>query len=118
MTCFTTETTLTHSLETLFNRRERLDVKKPGPFYTNSPNNFFLDKLLPEAETKDEEEMAEDLGQTEYELREKKAMTADLASYTEPAAQQPDWLYVNIKGRFRSLTQAEELRRYVADHLE
>ena len=62
--------------------------------------------------------MAEDLGQTEYELREKKAMTADLASYTEPAAQQPDWLYVNIKGRFRSLTQAEELRRYVADHLE
>jgi len=105
-------------VETLFNRRERLDVKKPGPFYTNSPNNFFLDKLLPEAETKDEEEMEEDLGQTEYELREKKAMTADLASYTEPAAQQPDWLYVNIKGRFRSLTQAEELRRYVADHLE
>ena len=32
-------------VETLFNRRERLDVKKPGPFYTNSPNNFFLDKV-------------------------------------------------------------------------
>ncbi len=29
----------------IFNRRERLDVKKPGPFYQNSANNFFLDKV-------------------------------------------------------------------------
>jgi hypothetical protein len=31
--------------ESLFDRRERLDVKKPGPFFTNSQNNFFLDKV-------------------------------------------------------------------------
>lgn len=30
----------------IFNRNERLDVKKPGPFYKNSANNFFLDKVL------------------------------------------------------------------------
>lgn len=29
----------------IFNRRGRLDVKKPGPFYPNSANNFFLDKV-------------------------------------------------------------------------
>ena len=32
-------------VETIFDRRERLDVKKPGPFYANSQNNFFLDKV-------------------------------------------------------------------------
>ncbi len=30
----------------IFNRRGRLDVKKPGPFYPNSANNFFLDKVV------------------------------------------------------------------------
>jgi receptor-type tyrosine-protein phosphatase N len=29
-----------------FNRKERLDVKKPGPFFPNSENNFFFKKLL------------------------------------------------------------------------
>ena len=29
----------------IFNRNERLDVKKPGPFFKNSANNFFLDKV-------------------------------------------------------------------------
>ena len=33
------------TVESVFNRRERLDVKKPGPFYSNSPNNFYLDKV-------------------------------------------------------------------------
>ena len=28
----------------MFNRKERLDVKKPGPFYPNSENNFFIKK--------------------------------------------------------------------------
>ena len=32
--------------ESVFDRRERLDVKKPGPFFTNSQNNFFLDKVI------------------------------------------------------------------------
>ena len=29
----------------VFSRNERMDVKKPGPFFEASPNNFFLDKL-------------------------------------------------------------------------
>ena len=28
-----------------FNRKERLDVKKPGPFFPNSENNFFFQKV-------------------------------------------------------------------------
>ena len=37
--------TRTIPVETIFDRRERLDVKKPGPFYANSQNSFFLDKV-------------------------------------------------------------------------
>jgi hypothetical protein len=33
----------------IFNRHERLDVKKPGPFFKNSANNFFLDKVFSHA---------------------------------------------------------------------
>ena len=29
----------------IFNRKGRLDVKKPGPFFPNSANNFFLNKV-------------------------------------------------------------------------
>ena len=31
--------------DAVFDRRERMDVKKPGPFFEASPNNFYLDKL-------------------------------------------------------------------------
>merc|ERR1719460_1684852 len=62
-------------VESVFDRRERLDVKKPGPFFAHSPNNFFLDKLLPENfdDNSDDEDNAEEdgeggkAGQTEYE---------------------------------------------------
>ena len=36
----------------IFNRNERLDVKKPGPFFPNSANNFFLDKVSPNFDTR------------------------------------------------------------------
>ena len=29
----------------IFNRKGRLDVKKPGPFFPGSANNFFLNKV-------------------------------------------------------------------------
>ena len=32
-------------VENVFSRNERLDVKKPGPFYINSKNDFFLNKV-------------------------------------------------------------------------
>merc|ERR1712136_281139 len=37
-----------------FNRKERLDVKKPGPFFPNSENNFFFKKLLESDDEKNE----------------------------------------------------------------
>jgi hypothetical protein len=38
---------MTDEDDVVFDRRERMDVKKPGPFFEASPNNFYLDKLLP-----------------------------------------------------------------------
>merc|ERR1712136_373778 len=37
-----------------FNRKERLDVKKPGPFFPNSENNFSFKKLLESGDEKNE----------------------------------------------------------------
>ena len=108
-------------VESVFNRRERLDVKKPGPFYTNSPNNFFIDKIPTEDE---DEDLEEDLGQTEYEFpmsgeaRHKKGYQQPLLSYADLLGQNNDYLYINIKDRFSSLGQANKLWQYVADHLE
>jgi len=110
-------------VESVFDRRERLDVKKPGPFFTNSPNNFFLDKLLPEDPDTDME-LDNDPGQTEYEFplsppgaRQKKDLQQPVLSYSEPD-QGSNYLYVNIKDRFSSLGQASKLAQYVADHLQ
>jgi len=113
------------TVESVFNRRERLDVKKPGPFYSNSPNNFYLDKLLPD-ESDSDEELDEDPGQTEYEYpaasaqenRQKKGMREPLLSYSEPQVEDQGYLYININNRFRSLSQANNLLKFVADHLD
>eukprot|EP00090_Calanus_glacialis_P010830 TRINITY_DN1929_c0_g1_i1.p1 TRINITY_DN1929_c0_g1~~TRINITY_DN1929_c0_g1_i1.p1 ORF type:complete len:1137 (-),score=265.70 TRINITY_DN1929_c0_g1_i1:1300-4710(-) len=111
-------------VESVFDRRERLDVKKPGPFFTNSPNNFFLDKLLPE-DSETDADLDNDPGQTEYEFplsppgsRQKKDLQESLLSYSEPVEQSNNYLYVNIKDRFSSLGQASKLAQYVADHLQ
>lgn len=106
------------SVESVFDRRERLDVKKPGPFFTNSPNNFFLDKLIPEEKPKTEDEGA---GQTEYELplapqtRPKKdASGQPLLTIPEPGQQ--DTLTI-LYTRLDLETQANQLVAFVAHHL-
>jgi len=106
------------SVESVFDRRERLDVKKPGPFFTNSPNNFFLDKLTPEEKPKTEEEGA---GQTEYELplapqtRPKKdASGQPLLTIPEPGQQ--DTLTI-LYTRLDLETQANQLVAFIAQHL-
>jgi len=111
-------------VESVFDRRERLDVKKPGPFFTNSPNNFFLDKLLPE-DSETDMDLDNDPGQTEYEFplsppgaRQKKDLQESVLSYSDPADQADTYLHVNIKDRFSSLGQASKLAQYVADHLQ
>ena len=112
-------------VESVFNRRGRLDVKKPGPFYSNSPNNFYLDKLqiddmendedldegeacikLPLLGFKSHRKLFLDPGQTEYEFplspqepKHKKGAESSLASYLETPAEKNNYLYVNIKDR-------------------
>jgi len=122
-------------VESVFDRRERLDVKKPGPFFANSPNNFFLDKLVPEnfdgerAKNDDDddennaaEETGEDVsgGQTEYELplsdqtRPKKSGDA-VFTIKEPGGEE-NTLTINYN-RLSLEAQVEELISMVADHL-
>merc|ERR1712051_149048 len=36
---------IANEADAVFDRRERMDVKKPGPLFEASPNNFYLDKL-------------------------------------------------------------------------
>jgi len=112
------------AVESVFNRHERLDVKKPGPFFPNSRNNFYLDKIPLEDIENETTEDDDDLGQTEYEFplspgepRQKKDFQ-ELFTFSEPLTSSNDYLYVNIKDRFTSLGQAKKLWEYVADHLE
>jgi len=119
----------TTQLSSVFDRRERLDVKKPGPFFSNSHNNFFLDKLAPrDSESKDQAEndmQIPDEGQTEMEsplspqqMKKKKDLKEPLLSYSDPVDQSKNYLHVNIKDRFNSLGQANKLVDYIADHLQ
>merc|ERR1719189_3282676 len=123
-------------VESVFDRRERLDVKKPGPFFANSPNNFFLDKLVPENfdgerakndDDDDENNAAEETGeadvsggQTEYELplsdqtRPKKSGDA-VFTIKEPGGEE-NTLTINYN-RLSLEAQVEELINMVADHL-
>jgi receptor-type tyrosine-protein phosphatase N len=52
----------------LFNRKERMDVKKPGPFFEASPNNFYLDKIVSEEENEGSENNNNDENNTENEV--------------------------------------------------
>lgn len=128
-------------IETVFNRRERLDVKKPGPFYKNSQNNFFLDKLTGETKDEKENETSENTenlydnqrqkdnkdqqGQTEYEMplsppgpRPKKDIKEKVVGILEAEpVQNENYLYINIKDRFKAVSQGSKLIEFVADHL-
>ena len=52
----------------LFNRKERMDVKKPGPFFEASPNNFYLDKIVSEEENEGSENNNDDENNTEIDV--------------------------------------------------
>jgi len=114
-------------VETIFDRHERLDVKKPGPFYANSQNNFFLDKLLAlEGEEEDRDYSKNEHGQTEYEMpltmksKQKKSFQITERSPVlgyEAWPEQTSYLVVNIKDRLRTLGQATNLVQAVAEQL-
>merc|ERR1712088_376835 len=112
-------------VESVFDRRERLDVKKPGPFFAHSPNNFFLDKLLPEnfddnSDDEDNAEEGEKAGQTEYEqplsqqTRPKKSSDT-VFTIKEPRGED-NTLTINYN-RLSLEAQVEELINMVAEHL-
>merc|ERR1719305_478630 len=115
-------------VESVFDRRERLDLKKPGPFFAHSPNNFFLDKLLPENfdDNSDEEDNAEEdgeggkAGQTEYEQPLSQQTRAKKTSDTVFTIKEPrgedNTLTINYN-RLSLEAQVEELIKMVAEHL-
>merc|ERR1712130_971096 len=115
-------------VESVFDRRERLDVKKPGPFFAHSPNNFFLDKLLPEnfdENSDDDDNNAEEdadgeAGQTEYELPLSQQTRPKKSSDTVFTIKEPrgedNTLTINYN-RLSLEAQVEELINMVAEHL-
>jgi len=116
-------------VETIFDRRERLDVKKPGPFFANSQNNFFLNKLLTLEGEEGEQNLEKDLGQTEYEMpltmqsKQKKAFRVKvgdegrLLGYEDTPTEESR-LIVNIKDRFKTLGQANSVVEAIANVLQ
>ena len=100
----------------VFDRRhQRMDVKKPGPFFEASPNNFYLDKLAYRYDTDDNDNVtshqidhdrdnAIDMndnndGQREYEFPMSTSEGKDKRAQPAPAAIQaidPETDYVHI----------------------
>merc|ERR1719391_1239061 len=112
-------------VESVFDRRERLDVKKPGPFFAHSPNNFFLDKLPPEnfdenSDDDDNNAEGEAGGQTEYELPLSQQTRPKKSSDTVFTIKEPrgedNTLTINYN-RLSLEAQVEELINMVAEHL-
>merc|ERR1712223_1818964 len=87
-----------------FNRKERLDVKKPGPFFRNSENNFFFNKFR---ESEDDEFMKKQHPNQEKSLNtdpKKRFLAAN-----DPISQSNDYVHLMMKKRFDRITQGEDL---------
>lgn len=125
-------------IETVFSRNERLDVKKPGPFFKNSQNNFFLDKLKVGADEDNETsdtngDYADNVpindgltGQTEYEMplsppgpRRKKDIFNEkqVGVFNSEPQNHKYYLFINIKDRFNTLSQGKKMIELIADYL-
>lgn len=126
-------------IETVFSRNERLDVKKPGPFFKNSQNNFFLNKLIDgnqeDNETADNTgDYADNMaindgltGQTEYEMplsppgsRHKKDIFNEqpVGVFNSEPQDAKYYLFINIKDRFNTLSQGKKMIDLIADYLQ
>ena len=92
----------------VFYRKNRMDVKKPGPFVEASPNNFYLDKLTYRYDTDDENDTKiEDQGQEEYEIpmpqpapsKEKRMMIPIDAMETEDLNIPDDYVHIALNNK-------------------
>merc|ERR1712226_1244030 len=129
-----------------FNRKERLDVKKPGPFFPNSENNFFFQKLLESEDEKTDKKRQEmsnnqndqgailgdpfgprrsnysedGKGQIEYEMP-LQVLNPDpkkrFLAANDPIPQSNDYVHLMTKKRFDRITQGEDLTDLLAIEL-
>jgi receptor-type tyrosine-protein phosphatase N len=72
----------------LFNRKERMDVKKPGPFFEASPNNFYLDKIISEEENENEETSENKDDNNNIEKVDKNKTTKKVNDNNDPGQQE------------------------------
>merc|ERR1712110_487287 len=120
----------------LFNRKERMDVKKPGPFFEASPNNFYLDKIISEEEneaspddnndennTENEIEKVDknatnkdnnDLGQQEYEIpmstsMEKRADTDTVEDYVPNDDELNNYVHIALDKKLKHWKDGEDV---------
>lgn len=97
----------------IFNRNERLDVKKPGPFYKNSANNFFLDKLLESdyaSEDYADQNDTKNLGQVEYEMpllapsKDKRELELETDNF-ETLGDNNQFVHIGLKNKLNTYKQ-------------
>lgn len=115
----------------LFNRKERMDVKKPGPFFEASPNNFYLDKIISEEnEASDDDDNTDvekvdkntttnkvndnDQGQQEYEIpmstsMEKRADTDTVADHVPNGDDINNYVHIALDKRLKHWKDGEDV---------
>lgn len=86
-----------------------MDVKKPGPFFEASPNNFYLDKLSYKYDTDEDEDKnsTEAGGQQEVEeslvtAPKDKRMLADVINVADafpPEAEDKSYVHIALKNK-------------------
>jgi len=101
----------------VFYRKNRMDVKKPGPFVEASPNNFYLDKLTYRYDTDDENDTKiEDQGQEEYEVpmpqpapsKDKRMMIPIEAMETEHLDIPNDYVHIALNNKFQEWREGSD----------
>jgi len=122
----------------LFNRRQRIDVKKPGPFFEASHNNFYLDKITDDDDksetskddsetnkSEDKDVKSTDPGQQEYEIPMSTSMEKRLeptllepnVAETEPEVSGNNYVHIALNNKFQHWLDGDDLINSLAQGL-
>lgn len=115
----------------LFNRKQRVDVKKPGPFFEASHNNFYLDKISEvddhetskdNSEENHSDEKNNDVGQQEYEIPMSTSMEKRLEPNLLPAEPEPEmtgnnYVHIALNNKIQHWLDGDDLINALAQGL-
>lgn len=106
--------------DSVFYRKNRMDVKKPGPFVESSPNNFYLDKLTYDRYDTDEDETnkneSKEQGQVEYEIpmpqpapaKEKRMLIPEESILENSENDLNDYVHIALNNKFQEWREGSD----------